>query len=85
VASLRDLLFGSGILKQAAAGPQQPAAPQPIPAGQTGIDVAAEAQKAAARAQAAPPPTVTPTAGAAPVKKNKLPTATAIGDALKQQ
>jgi len=83
VASLRDLLFGAGVLKKVAEGPpagDQNSAP---PASPSGIDVAAEAQKAADRAKAA---TTTPAPQpAAPVVKPKpKPTAAGtIGAALK--
>ena len=58
-----DFLFGGGALKKAAVGPPAPAAPAPIPAGQSsGIDVAAEAAKRVGK------PTTPAAAAPAPVK-----------------
>jgi hypothetical protein len=64
MAGIFDKLFPAAKpLKAAAQGTEQ-APPKPIPPGEQGIDVAAEAQKAAARAKAAPvstqPATSTP-------------------------
>jgi hypothetical protein len=59
---LSDILFPAAKpLKNAAQG-NPPAPPTPVPPGQAGIDVAAEAQKAAARAKAAAPPKAVPAA-----------------------
>lgn len=83
MASLRDLLFGAGVLKKAAEGP--PAADQNSapPANPSGIDLAAEANKAAARSLPAKPVTpATPAPTVAP-KKKKPTAADAIGTALK--
>lgn len=79
MAALRDLLFSAGILKKAATTDvTAPPAQVLTPAQPSGIDIAAEAQKAAARSRApvkpAPPPAT------APVRKKN---ATAIGTALK--
>lgn len=49
--ALKDFLFGSGALKKAASGPTS-TPPAPVPQASQGIDVAAEAQKAADRMKA---------------------------------
>ena len=81
--SLKDLLFPARVpLRDAAEGPK-PATP--VTPASPGIDVGAEAQKAAARSLA---PAATPApmpAPAAPAKKKKGVNATAIGSALSQQ
>lgn len=66
---LRDLLFGAGVLKKAAEGPPAATAPA-LPAQPSGIDMQAEALKAAARAGVKPasPASTTPAPAAAPVK-----------------
>jgi len=50
--ALSDFLFGAGALKKAAKGPTPAPAPAPVPQSSQGIDVAAEAQKAADRMRA---------------------------------
>lgn len=85
MASLRDLLFGAGVLKKVADGPQpdQNSAP---PANPSGIDIAAEANKAAARAKAAvttPAPQPAAPLVKPPVKPKPATAAGAIGTALK--
>jgi hypothetical protein len=75
---LRDFLFGAGPLKQAAAPPATPNTPQP--AQPSGVDMQAEAAKAAKRSLPAPAP-------AAPVVKKQKPAGTAvkIGSQLMEQ
>jgi len=78
MASLRDFLFGAGTLdKVARSGSDGQAAAPAGPAQPSGIDLAAEAQKAAARAKtAAAPPTVAPSP-APVIKKKPAPAGTA--------